>query len=74
MFYHAFNSYMTFAFPKDDLRPLSCSGTNSQGGLALTLVDALDTLAVAFATLCLCHSPIILRMAARKPDVHALFE
>ena len=31
---------------QDDLRPLSCTGTNSQGGLSLTLIDALDTLVV----------------------------
>ncbi|KAK9821875.1 hypothetical protein WJX74_008265 [Apatococcus lobatus] len=66
MFYHAFNSYMTFAFPKDDLRPLSCSGTNSQGGLALTLVDALDTLAVL-------GDAETLRDAVQKLDQHLDF-
>ena len=40
---------------QDDLRPLSCSGTNSQGGLALTLVDALDTLAVRSPSIPRCH-------------------
>uniref|UniRef100_A0A061R9P2 alpha-1,2-Mannosidase n=2 Tax=Tetraselmis sp. GSL018 TaxID=582737 RepID=A0A061R9P2_9CHLO len=44
MFKHAFDSYMQKAFPMDDLRPISCRGTNSQGGIALTLIDALDTL------------------------------
>ena len=29
---------------QDDLRPISCQGANSQGGIALTLIDALDTL------------------------------
>jgi hypothetical protein len=32
--------------PQDNLRPLSCVGENWQGGLALTLVDSLDTLAL----------------------------
>jgi len=35
---------MKHAFPLDDLRPLSCSGSNSQGGIALTLLDSLDSL------------------------------
>ncbi|KAI8778721.1 ER degradation-enhancing alpha-mannosidase protein 3 [Biomphalaria glabrata] len=26
MFYHAFNSYMNFAYPADELMPLSCKG------------------------------------------------
>lgn len=39
-------SLSTCLVVQDDLRPISCTGTNSQGGLALTLVDALDTLVV----------------------------
>ena len=31
---------------QDDLRPISCQGANSQGGIALTLIDALDTLLI----------------------------
>ncbi|KAL8171206.1 hypothetical protein V2J09_023010 [Rumex salicifolius] len=46
MFYHAFDGYMEHAFPLDELRPFSCSGENTLGGYALTLVDALDTLAL----------------------------
>lgn len=56
-FYHAFDAYMSHAFPADELRPLSCDGRNwenrergtlddSLGGYALTLVDALDTFAI----------------------------
>ena len=37
---------MTHAFPKDDLRPISCRGSNSQGGIALTLLDSLDALII----------------------------
>jgi len=44
MFDHAFNGYMRYAFPMDDLHPISCTGSNSQGGMALTLLDSLDTL------------------------------
>jgi hypothetical protein len=38
MFYHAFDGYMEHAFPLDELRPLSCTGENTLGGYALTLV------------------------------------
>lgn len=44
MFDHAFQGYMRYAFPMDDLRPISCTGSNSQGGIALTLLDSLDML------------------------------
>ncbi|KAK9786898.1 hypothetical protein WJX73_010844 [Symbiochloris irregularis] len=46
MFLFGFNGYMQHAWPKDELRPLSCGGHNSQGGIALTLIDALDSLVV----------------------------
>ncbi|XP_057840091.2 alpha-mannosidase I MNS4 [Cryptomeria japonica] len=46
MFYHAFDGYMEHAFPRDELRPLSCTGEDSLGGYALTLIDSLDTLAL----------------------------
>lgn len=38
MFYHAFNGYFQHAFPLDELRPLTCTGEDSLGGYALTLV------------------------------------
>ena len=31
---------------QDELRPLTCGGHNSQGGIAITLIDALDSLIV----------------------------
>ncbi|KAG1692971.1 ER degradation-enhancing alpha-mannosidase-like protein 3 [Nymphon striatum] len=58
MFYHAYNSYMTHAYPADELMPLSCKGRyrgsepsrgdidETLGNFSLTLVDTLDTLAV----------------------------
>ncbi|CAN4099574.1 unnamed protein product [Withania somnifera] len=46
MFYHAFNGYMEHAFPRDELKPLSCGGEDTLGGYALTLIDSLDTLAL----------------------------
>ncbi|KAK1310115.1 putative alpha-mannosidase I MNS4 [Acorus calamus] len=46
MFYHAFDGYMQHAFPLDELRPLTCTGEDSLGGYALTLIDSLDTLAL----------------------------
>jgi len=60
MFYHTYGAYMKHAFPHDELRPLSASWTDSlvelgnavkptrehYHGVALTLIDSLDTLAV----------------------------
>lgn len=46
MFYHAFDGYMDHAFPRDELKPLSCGGEDTLGGYALTLIDSLDTLAL----------------------------
>ena len=46
MFNHAFDNYMTHAFPMDELAPLSCNGTDTLGGYALTLLDTLDTFIV----------------------------
>ncbi|KAJ2228508.1 hypothetical protein H4R99_006180 [Coemansia sp. RSA 1722] len=58
-FYHAFNGYMEYAFPFDELNPITCSGRGRDrvdpknigindvlGDYLLTLVDTLDTLAV----------------------------
>ncbi|ESL10372.1 mannosyl-oligosaccharide 1,2-alpha-mannosidase IB [Trypanosoma rangeli SC58] len=47
MIEHAFGSYIKYAFPKDELCPVSGSGKNTMGGYGWTLIDALDTLAVA---------------------------
>ncbi len=46
MFMFGYNQYMRHAFPRDDLRPISCRGHDTQGGIANTLVDSLDTLLV----------------------------
>jgi len=59
MFYHGYNNYMTHAFPMDELNPLDCDGRGPDydnpdninindvlGDFSLTLVDALDTLAI----------------------------
>lgn len=60
MFTHAYDSYMRYAFPHDELKPLSRTWTDSlvelgnsvhvtragYNGVALTLIDSLDTLAV----------------------------
>lgn len=46
MFRFGYGQYMQHAFPRDDLRPISCRGRDSQGGIALTLIDSLDTLVV----------------------------
>lgn len=40
MFYHAFDGYMKHAFPRDELKPLSCGGEDTIGGYALTLVKS----------------------------------
>ena len=46
MFQHSYNSYLEYAYPYDELRPLSCDGVDTWGSYSLTLIDALDTLAV----------------------------
>ncbi|CAI2356432.1 unnamed protein product [Caenorhabditis sp. 36 PRJEB53466] len=58
MFMHGYNSYMNYAFPADELMPLSCKGrvrgvTPSRGDVddvlgnfSVTLLDSLDTLVV----------------------------
>jgi len=46
MFQHSYNSYLENAYPYDELRPLSCDGVDTWGSYSLTLIDALDTLAV----------------------------
>jgi len=46
MFTHAYDSYLIHAYPFDELRPLSCDGIDTWGSYSLTLIDALDTLAV----------------------------
>lgn len=46
MFHFSFQNYMQHAFPRDDLRPISCRGSNSQGGIALSLLDSLDALLI----------------------------
>ncbi|KAK3283484.1 alpha-mannosidase, partial [Cymbomonas tetramitiformis] len=45
-FHFTYDSYMRHAFPLDELRPISCSGMDTLGEYALTLVDALDMLAL----------------------------
>lgn len=59
MFYHGFENYMKYAFPEDELRPLSCSPlardrdtlahadlNDVLGNYSLTLIDSLSTLAI----------------------------
>ncbi|KAK3819877.1 MAG: alpha mannosidase-like protein [Benniella sp.] len=59
MFLHGYHGYLNNAFPKDELNPVACSGRGPDrqnanninvndvlGDFSLTLIDALDTLAV----------------------------
>ncbi|RZF37279.1 hypothetical protein LSTR_LSTR005611 [Laodelphax striatellus] len=59
MFYFGYNNYMKHAFPMDELNPILCSGRGPDynnplninindilGDYCLTLIDALDTLAI----------------------------
>ncbi|KIM46267.1 glycoside hydrolase family 47 protein [Hebeloma cylindrosporum] len=59
LWYDGFDNYMTFAFPMDELTPISCSGQGPDwcnpaniaandvaGNFSLTLIDVLDTLVV----------------------------
>lgn len=38
MFIHGYDSYMKYAFPLDELRPLSCDGFDTWGSNSLTLI------------------------------------
>jgi hypothetical protein len=38
MFNFGYESYMKYAFPKDELRPISCSGMETWGNYSLTLI------------------------------------
>ncbi|KAL6723612.1 hypothetical protein Aduo_018596 [Ancylostoma duodenale] len=61
MFMHGYQSYMKYAYPADELMPLSCRGRirgvtpsrgdvdDSLGNFSLTLIDTLDTLVVVGA-------------------------
>jgi mannosidase alpha-like ER degradation enhancer 2 len=46
LFSFAWDNYNEHAFPADVLQPISCKGKEEWGGIALTLVDTLDTLAL----------------------------
>ncbi|KAF6027896.1 EDEM2 [Bugula neritina] len=46
MFYHAYDGYMQYAYPLDELRPITCDGHDTWGSYSLSLIDALDTLIV----------------------------
>jgi hypothetical protein len=59
IFYHGFENYMTYAFPEDELRPLTCGPLTRDrenpahielndvlGNYSLTLIDSLSTLAI----------------------------
>lgn len=46
MFYHSYESYLRYASDYDELKPISCQGTDTWGQFSLSLIDALDTLAV----------------------------
>ncbi|KAM3179580.1 hypothetical protein ACTXT7_000315 [Hymenolepis weldensis] len=37
---------MKHAYPRDELRPISCDGQDTWGGFSLSLIDSLDTLVV----------------------------
>lgn len=59
LFYHGFDNYMAYAYPEDELRPLSCGPLTRDrknpahievndvlGNYSLTLIDSLSTLAI----------------------------
>jgi len=53
-------------FMQDELRPISCTGHDSQGGVALTLIDALDSLVVGHVL-----QPCIQLLATSMLALHA---
>jgi len=59
IFYHGFDNYMTYAYPEDELKPISCTPLTRDrqnpahievndvlGNYSLTLIDSLSTLAI----------------------------
>ena len=46
LFTHAWDNYMEHAFPMDVLLPMSCKGSDGWGGMSMTVLDTLDTLAI----------------------------
>ena len=59
IFYHGYDNYMKYAFPEDELRPLTCAPLTRDrhnaahlevndvlGNYSLTLIDSLSTLAI----------------------------
>ena len=59
MFYHGYDNYMKYAFPEDELKPLTCKPltrdrldpthielNDALGNYSLSLVDSLTTLAI----------------------------
>ena len=63
IFYHGFDNYMKYAFPEDELRPLTCAPlfrdranpahievNDVLGNYSLTLIDSLSTLAILAST------------------------
>eukprot|EP00892_Ulva_mutabilis_P000699 jgi/Ulvmu1/1062/UM105_0021.1 len=46
MFKHSYRSYLDHGFPSDNVTPQTCKPQDVQGGVAITLLDALDTLLV----------------------------
>lgn len=46
LFYHSYDNYMEFAFPMDELKPISCVGSSDFGNLSMTLIDSLDSLLI----------------------------
>ena len=64
---------------QDEVRPISCRGHDSQGGIAITLIDALDTLLVIPSALffpplnpntdALCPSPSVCQSTMPSADV-----
>jgi len=43
-FVHAWKGYMTYAYPRDELLPVSKQGSNTFGGIGLTIIDSIDTI------------------------------
>lgn len=43
-----------YLWAQDEVRPISCRGHDSQGGIAITLIDSLDTLLVTHPPFSIC--------------------
>ena len=87
MFYHGYDNYMKYAFPEDELRPISCTPltrdranaahielNDALGNYSLTLIDSLSTLAILASSSSTSHRGKNKALAEFKKGIRRLVE